>query len=88
MERLQIERQRSLSGGGSIETAKPFHTGETLSRVYPHLGPNGQKHKGNMKVAETDGTFSDSGNVGQAGKAICVLPGCGVTVEIVAKSFE
>ncbi len=85
MERLNINRPE-IPIGGYTKTASPFTTGERLSGVYPHSGPRGQKHKGNMEVIDTDGKFSDSGNVGQTGKARCVLPGCGVTIEITATS--
>lgn len=85
MERLKIDRE--IIFVGMSRRPKPFYPGEHLSGVFPHKGPGDAKHKGNLRVTETDGNFDDSGLAGDTGKAECVLPGCKVAVEIVVK-FE
>ena len=76
MERINVPRDRTLIGGGSVETLRPFCAGEVLSGIFPHLGPGGGKHKGNMRVEIITNTIRFRA------ETVCVHPGCHVRVEI------
>ncbi|MCX6705551.1 MAG: hypothetical protein NTV24_00375 [Candidatus Woesebacteria bacterium] len=76
MERINVPRGKKLIGGGSIETLEPFCCGEAIAKAFPHLGPNGEKHKGNMRVKEVISTLRF------VAQAACVQADCDVTVEL------
>lgn len=78
MERISVSRKGIRIGGGSVETLEPLHKGEILSHTYPHVGLNGEKHKGNMRVEET------LDPIGFEAQAVCVQSGCEVRVEVKA----
>jgi hypothetical protein len=82
MERIEISREKTSIGAGSIETPKLLRINEVLSRVYPHTGTNGKPHSGNMKVVD----ITDPVGLGFIAKIVCVQPGCGVEAEIEVKS--
>lgn len=71
-----MSREKKLIGGGSVETLEPFCVGETLSGIFPHFGPGGEKHKGNMRLEIITNTM------GFRAEAVCVHPGCQVRVEV------
>lgn len=69
-------RDKAIEGGASVESLEPFRVGETLYGAFLHNGPNGEEHKGNMKVVEITDTLRFKA------EAVCVQPDCGVRVEV------
>ena len=64
---------------------KPFRVGERLPPKFPHLGPNGNNHKGNLVVTSIDGDFADySGYAGWRATAQCPLKKCNFMIEVKA----
>ncbi len=81
MERVDVGRNKRNIDQQSFESIEPFYLGELLSGIYPHEGPKGEKHKGNMKVTTILGN-----EMGFEGEAECTQPGCGVKVHVFAVS--
>jgi|LDZT01.1.fsa_nt_gi hypothetical protein len=79
-----IEIGRPVESHGSLRLIKPFRQGEKLPVRFPHTGPNGEHHKGNLIVVSTDGLYDDSGYAGWTAVAQCPLKKCDYTVEVKA----
>ncbi len=77
MKEIQITRERVNLEQESGTSPKPFFVGESLSGIYPHEGPKGEQHKGNVTVVEILGN-----EMGYEARARCANKPCTVEVKV------